>query len=271
MKLIKRVFTVLCFLFISVLMFGQVTTSSMSGKVTDSNGDPLVGTTVVATHVPSGTRYGALANNQGQYSIQGMRPGGPYTVSMSFVGYKTQSYTEITLALGENTTINSTLSPTTMEMATVTVIGYATSKFNTTQTGAVTNITNSQIANMPTISRSIIDVTRISPYGGNGMSFVGTDGRTANFTVDGANFNNNFGLSSALPGGGNPISIESIEELQVVIAPYDVRQTNFIGGGVNAITKSGTNTFKGSAYTYHRNENLRGDAVNGMQIAGARE
>src|SRR5665648_279555 len=124
---------------------------------------------------------------------------------------------------------------------------------------------------MPTISRSIIDVTRLSPYGGNGMSFVGSDGRTANFTVDGANFNNNFGLSSALPGGGNPISIESMEELQVVIAPYDVRQTNFIGGGINAITKSGTNTFKASAYTFHRNENMRGDAVNGTQIAGARD
>ena len=260
----------LLFLAVSAGIDGQVTTSSMSGKVTDNNGEPLPAATVVATHVPSGTRYGALANGQGLYAIQGMRPGGPYSVNVSFIGYKTQSYTEITLALGENTTLNSTLASATTEMSEVTVVGYATSKFNTTQTGAVTNITNTQIANMPTISRSIIDVTRLSPYGGNGMSFVGTDGRTANFTVDGANFNNNFGLSSALPGGGNPISIESIEELQVVIAPYDVRQTNFIGGGVNAITKSGTNTFKGSAYTYHRNENMRGDAVNGMQIAGAR-
>ena len=269
-KQIKLLFSMLLFLAVSTGIYGQVTTSSMSGKVTDTNGEPLAGATVVATHVPSGTRYGAMANNQGLYSIQGMRPGGPYSVNVSFIGYKTQSYTEITLMLGENTTLNSTMASTMTEMTEVTVIGYATSKFNTTQTGAVTNITNTQIANMPTVSRSIIDVTRLSPYGGNGMSFVGSDGRTANFTVDGANFNNNFGLSSALPGGGNPISIESIEELQVVIAPYDVRQTNFIGGGVNAITKSGTNTFKGSAYTYHRNENMRGDAVNGMQIAGAR-
>ncbi|HCM19431.1 MAG TPA: TonB-dependent receptor, partial [Porphyromonadaceae bacterium] len=107
---------------------------------------------------------------------------------------------------------------------------------------------------------------RLSPYGGNGMSFAGTDGRTANFTVDGANFNNNFGLSDALPGGGSPISLEAIEELQVVIAPYDVRQTNFIGGGVNAITKSGTNTFKGSGYVYHWNENMRGNAVKGKLV-----
>ncbi len=135
----------------------------------------------------------------------------------------------------------------------------------------MTNITNDQIANLPTVSRSIMDVTRLSPYGGNGMSFGGTDGRTANFTVDGANFNNNFGLSDRLPGGGNPISLEAIEELQVVIAPYDVRQTNFIGGGVNAITKSGTNKFNASAYVFHRNENMRGDAVRNQQIPGARE
>jgi hypothetical protein len=249
----------------------QVTTSSLSGKITETDGQALPGATIIATHVPSGTVYGAAANAQGLYSIQGMRPGGPYTVNVTFVGYKTQSYTEITLLLGENTTLNSTMASTLTEMTEVTVVGYATSKFNTTKTGAVTNISNTQIANMPTVSRSIIDVTRLSPYGGNGMSFAGSDGRTANFTVDGANFNNNFGLSSALPGGGNPISIEAIEELQVVIAPYDVRQTNFIGGGVNAITKSGTNTFRGSAYTYHRNENMRGDAVYGKQIVGARD
>jgi hypothetical protein len=252
-------------------MMAQVTTSTLTGKITETDGQPLPGATIVATHVPSGTLYGASANIQGQYSIQGMRPGGPYTVNVTFVGYQTQSYTEITLSLGENTTLNSTMVPTTTEMTEVTVIGYATSKFNTTQTGAVTNISNTQIANLPTVSRSITDVTRLSPYGGSGMTFVGSDGRTANFTVDGANFNNNFGLSSALPGGGNPISIEAIQELQVVIAPYDVRQTNFIGGGVNAITKSGTNTFKASAYAYHRNENMRGDAVYGQQIAGARD
>lgn len=272
MKKIQLTFFLL-FLFIggSLNMFGQVTTSSLSGKITEPDGQPLPGATIVATHVPSGTLYGASTNIQGMYSIQGMRPGGPYSVNVSFIGYKTQSYTEITLLLGENTALNSTMASTTTEITEVTVIGYASTKFNTTQTGAVTNISNTQIANLPSVSRSILDVTRLSPYGGNGMTFAGSDGRTANFTVDGANFNNNFGLSSALPGGGTPISIEAIEELQVVIAPYDVRQTNFIGGGVNAITKSGTNTFKGSAYVYHRNENMRGDAVNGKQIAGARD
>jgi len=271
MRKLKFLFMPLLLFIGTATMMAQVTTSTISGKITEADGQSLPGATIVATHVPSGTLYGATANSQGQYSIQGMRPGGPYTVNVTFIGYQTQSYTEITLSLGENTTLNSTLVPTTTEITEVTVVGYATSKFNTTQTGAVTNISNTQIANLPTVSRSITDITRLSPYGGSGMTFVGSDGRTANFTVDGANFNNNFGLSSALPGGGNPISIEAIQELQVVIAPYDVRQTNFIGGGVNAITKSGTNTFKASAYAYHRNENMRGDAVYGQQILSARD
>ena len=151
------------------------------------------------------------------------------------------------------------------------VIAAPTSKFAAVEkTGSVTNIDNKQIEAIPTVNRNITDVTRLSPYGGSGMSFAGSDGRTANFTVDGANFNNNFGLSSSLPGGGNPISIDAIEELQVVISPYDVRQTNFIGGGINAITKSGTNTFRGTAYVYHKNENMQGDSVYGEQITGAR-
>ena len=247
----------------------QVTTSSMSGRVSDDEG-PVIGATVIATHTPSGTTYGTVTNLEGRYNLNGMRVGGPYTVEISYIGYGTSSTDGVTLGLGENYVLNAVLSEETTALEEIVVTATRT-KFSAEKTGAVTNITNSQIANLPTVSRSIMDVTRLSPYGGDGMSFAGTDGRTANFTVDGANFNNNFGLSSALPGGGNPISIEAIEELQVVIAPYDVRQTNFIGGGVNAITKSGTNTFKATAYSFHRNENFRGDAVKGLQIQGARD
>ena len=247
----------------------QVTTSSMSGQVTDAEG-AVIGATVIATHTPSGTTYGAKTNSEGRYSMNGMRVGGPYTVIITYLGYGKSTINNITLSLGENYPLNVVLSVEASNLNEVLVTGSRT-KFTTEKTGAVTNITNTQIASLPTVSRNITDITRLSPYGGNGMSFGGTDGRTANFTVDGANFNNNFGLSSSLPGGGSPISIEAIEELQVVITPYDVRQTNFIGGGVNAITKSGTNTFKGSAFVFHRNENLRGDAVNGNQIAGARD
>ena len=247
----------------------QVTTSTMSGLVTDAEG-AIVGAAVVATHTSSGTTYKTVTNAEGRYNLNGMRVGGPYSVVITYVGKGKSTTNNITLSLGENYALNVVLSEESSTLDEI-VVTAARTKFTTERTGAVTNITNTQIANMPTVSRSIIDVTRLSPYGGNGMSFAGADGRTANFTVDGANFNNNFGLSDKLPGGGNPISIEAIEELQVVIAPYDVRQTNFIGGGVNAITRSGTNTFKGSAYAFHRNENLRGDAVKGKQIQGARD
>jgi len=253
----------------ATIVQAQVTTSSMSGRVTDAEGT-VIGATVIATHTPSGTTYGTVTNTEGRFNLNGMRVGRPYTVKVTFIGYGAYTQNNITLSLGENYVMNVVLSEETLSLDEVLVTATRT-KFSNEKTGAVTNITNSQIDNLPTVSRSIMDITRLSPYGGDGMSFAGTDGRTANFTVDGANFNNNFGLSDALPGGGNPISIEAIEELQVVIAPYDVRQTNFIGGGVNAITKSGTNTFKATAYTYHRNENMRGDAVNGMQIQGARE
>mgnify|MGYP004684112291 FL=1 len=252
------------------LAYAQVTTSSMNGRVADEKGEPVVGAAVVATHEPSGTVYGAIVNQNGQYTINGMRAGGPYKVEVSSVGYNSLLFKDVTLQLAETYNLSATLKESTEFLEQVVVIGTAKSKFSNERTGAATNIDNSQIASLPTVSRSITDVTRLSPYGGNGMSFAGADGRTANFTVDGANFNNNFGLSEKLPGGGSPISIDAIEEMQVVISPFDVRQTNFIGGGINAITKSGTNTFKGTAYVYHKNENLRGDAICGEQITGAR-
>ena len=246
----------------------QLTTSSMAGKVA-ANGEELIGAVVEAVHTPSGTRYTAVSNEKGMFAINGMRVGGPYEVAVKYIGYETKTFTGITLELGETYNLNASMSEDAVQLADVVVTAQAT-KFTTEKTGASTNITNRQITAMPSVSRSITDYTRLSPYGGNGMTFGGADGRTANFTVDGANFNNNFGLSGNLPGGGNPISIEAIEEMQVVISPYDVRQTNFIGGGVNAITMSGTNTFKGAAYIYHRNENMRGDAIDGEQIGGAR-
>ncbi len=253
-----------------VSAYAQVTTSVLNGRVTDKGGEPIAGAAVVAVHMPSGTQYYAVANAEGRFSINGMRTGGPYSVEVSCLGFNNVTYTDITLQLAEAYSLNASLSDDTEMLNEAIVISTASSKFATEKTGAATNINSSQITALPTVSRSITDVTRLSPYGGNGMTFAGADGRTANFTVDGANFNNNFGLSDGLPGGGNPISIDAIEEMQVVISPYDVRQTNFIGGGVNAITKSGTNTFRGTAYVYHRNENMRGDTVDGEQISGAR-
>ena len=269
----KRLFFLVAVLLtLSLTAMAQITTSSMAGKVTldDEKGEEVIGATVVAVHEPSGTRYTAVTNTSGRFSINGMRTGGPYEVTVSYIGYQSKTIKGITLQLAETYNLAIWLSEDATQLSEVVISGKA-SKFAAEKTGAATNINSSQIVNLPTVSRSITDVTRLSPYGGNGMSFAGTDGRTANFTIDGANFNNNFGLSDKLPGGGNPVSLDAIEELQVVISPYDVRQTNFIGGGVNAITKSGTNTFKGSAYVYHRNENMRGDAVDREAITGARD
>ena len=255
----------------SVAAFAQVTTSALGGRVVDVNGEPVVGAAVIATHTPSGTVYPVITNESGRYTMNGMRAGGPYTVEISCLGFQTVTFTDLTLQLAETFSLNATLNEDSEMLSEAMVIGASSSKFSAQKIGSATNISSKDIVSVPTVSRSISDVTRLSPYGGNGMSFAGADGRTANFTVDGANFNNNFGLSDNLPGGGNPISIDAIEEMQVVISPYDVRQTNFIGGGVNAITKSGTNTFKGSAYVYHRNENMRGNFVAGQEVAGARD
>ncbi|MBE6238857.1 MAG: TonB-dependent receptor [Bacteroidales bacterium] len=268
---IKCLIAAFAAMLMAVVASAQVTTSALGGRVVDAAGEPVIGAAVVATHTPSGTVYGVVTNEAGRYTINGMRAGGPYSVEVSCLGYQSVLYTDLTLQLAETFALDAELKDDSEMLSEAMVIAAAASKFSAQKMGSATNISGSQITAMPTISRSITDVTRLSPYGGNGMSFAGQDGRTANFTVDGANFNNNFGLSDGLPGGGSPISIDAIEEMQVVISPYDVRQTNFIGGGVNAITKSGTNTFKGSAYVYHRNENLRGDTVEGEMISGARQ
>ena len=251
----KRFLLAFATLFAGLAAYAQVTTSSMSGQIADESGEPLIGAAVVAVHEPSGTQYYAITNNDGRYTITGMRSGGPYNVEVSFLGMATAKYTDVTLQLGETYVLNAALKYS--ESLNEVVVIASTSKFTTAKTGAAINITSQQMENIPTISRSLTDMTKLSPYA-NGMGFAGGDGRSSNFTIDGSNFNNNFGLSDDLPGGGTPVSMDAIEEIQVVIAPYDVRQTNFIGGGINAITKSGTNTFKGTAYTYFYTPKMRG-------------
>ncbi len=263
---LKRTFAAFVAVFVGVMSFAQVTTSSLAGRISEENGTPLAGATVVAVHTPSGTQYAAIVNAEGRYTINGMRVGGPYTVTVQFLGFQTQEFQDVTLELGETFALNTALKEDNEMLASAVVMAAPTSKFAAEKTGVATNISSQQITSLPNVSRSITEITKLSPYGGNGMTFQGADSRSSNFTVDGANFNNNFGLSGALPGGGNPISIDAIEEMQVVISPYDVRQTNFIGGGVNAITKSGTNTMKGSAYVYHENEYMRGNNVAGLEL-----
>jgi len=272
-KTFKRLVSALCgFLVLATSAYAQITVSAMDGKITDSKGEAVPGAVVVAIHTPSGTQYHAVTNETGNYFINGMRAGGPYNVQISCLGYRTTVYEGITIQLAEPYKLNVAIEDEVAQLDEAVVTADAATKVIIEKTGSATNINNSMIKEIPMISRNITDIAKLSPYySGSGMSFAGSDGRTSNFTVDGASFNNNFGLSDKIPGGGSPISVDAIEEVQVVISPYDVRQSGFVGGGVNAITKSGTNTFKGSAYIYHRNENMRGDYADGQAISGARD
>ena len=257
-------FAALMSLTAGVVVNAQVTTSAMAGHVSDEQGEDVISALVRVVHQPSGTTYSAITNADGRWAIQGMRVGGPYEVEITYIGYADRTIEDITLQLGETYNINVSLSEDVTELGEVVVTG-TRSKFAAEKTGATTNISNAQMMSLPTVSRSISDIARVSPYA-NGMGFAGGDGRSTNFTLDGANLNNNFGLSSTLPGGGMPISMDALDEVQVVVTPFDVRQTNFIGGGINAVTKSGTNTFKGTAYIYHNNENMHGNRIDDTDL-----
>lgn len=267
----KKTYAVLIFLLAAFFpAVSQVTTSSISGIVTTGEGEKLPGATIVAVHQPSGTQYGTISNSEGRFVIQGMRPGGPYKIDISFIGYATSSYTGVTLSLGDNYTINSKLveSNVSLEDIVVTAVRASSEK-----TGTTTNVSSRQIQTLPTISRSINDFTRISPYAGSSNSFAGRDGRYNNITIDGAAFNNNFGLSSNnLPGGdAQPISLDAIEEISVNVSPFDILQSNFTGASINAITKSGDNQLKVSAYTYLHPKSFSGEKIGDNTVPNAKE
>ena len=261
---------VVTMLMAGTVAYSQVTTASLGGRIVDTKGETIIGAAVVATHTPSGTTYGAVTNGEGLYAIQGMRTGGPYTVEVSCLGYQTVKFTDITLALGENYVLDGYLNDDIESLSEAIVVATPASRFAAVKTGASTNVSNSQMMTLPNSNHSLGAITKLSPYS-NGMSFAGSDGRSTNFTVDGANLNNNFGLSSNLPGGGTPISLDAIEEIQLVVAPYDVRQSNFVGGGINAITKSGTNTFKGTAYVNYYDQRFRGNKIDGNDLGNRKD
>lgn len=272
MKLFKRMFMVLGFLFITVLIYGQgATTSSLSGKITDSKGETLAGASIVATHVPSGTQYATNTDKNGTYRIQNMRIGGPYTVNVSFIGYAPSSYTDLILKLGETYVQNGELGETTTTLKEVIVTAVLKSSIlSSERTGTQTNVSSRELSTLPTISRSITDFSKYTPQS-QGNSFSGRDGRFNTITVDGAAFNNNFGLSSnPLPGGeAQPISLDAIEEISVSLAPYDVTLSQFTGASINAVTRSGDNTYKASVYTYLRPKSFTGNKVDGNEVVGA--
>jgi hypothetical protein len=263
--MLKRIIYLLLFILGVGSVQAQVTTSSIIGTARDNKGQGLSGATVTAVHTPSGTSYSTIAGKEGVFTLPNLRIGGPYTVTVNYVGLQPFRQENINLLLGEPFSLNTVLSENATAMETVVVTG--TARRNVDRTGATTNVGARQIATLPSISRSITDFTRLTPQA-NGNNIAGRDARFNNVTVDGANLNNNFGLSSdPLPGGGNnPISLDAIEEISVSISPYDVRQSNFTGGNIAAVTKSGTNTFRGTAYTFYRDQSFVGTEVAGSKL-----
>ncbi|OGX86084.1 hypothetical protein BEN47_13330 [Hymenobacter lapidarius] len=271
---LRHLFLLVLMLFTAHLGWAQgVTTAAMSGVISDSKGEGLPGATVIAVHTPTNTQYVAPTNSDGRFNIQNMRVGGPYTVRVTFVGYKDLTREGINLALGQNFRFDQKLSDTSTELSEVTVTQRRDATMSADRTGAATTVRREQIERLPTISRSFQDFTRLTPQA-NGNSISGRNGRFNNIQIDGASNNDLFGLgNSGTPGGQagtQPISLDAIQEFQVVIAPYDVRQGRFSGGGINAVTRSGTNEFSGSAFVFGRNENTAGKSPTPDPLTGQR-
>ncbi len=277
MRLKFNMLFLLLFAFTGWSAFAQVTTAGLTGFVKDTENKGLPGASIKAIHTPSGTSYGTMTQADGNFIIQGMRAGGPYKVEITYIGYAPKKVDGVYLTLGENYVLNESMSASEEgeEIKEVQVVANKNALLNSERTGAATNINSASIARMPTLSRSLSDMTRLTPQAsGVGTpsssrgGFAGRDGRYNNTQIDGANFNNGFGLSSdPMPGGGNqPISLDAIEEVQVNIAPYDVRQTGFTGAGINAVTRSGTNDVTGSIYGYLRPTSFTGLNVGDQKL-----
>ncbi|UOQ76151.1 TonB-dependent receptor [Hymenobacter sp. 5516J-16] len=242
------------------------TTSAMNGVITDKLGEGLPGATVIAVHTPTNTQYVAPTNSEGRFNLQNMRVGGPYTIRVSFVGYKEAVRENIFLTLGQNQRLDINLSESEQTLGEVVVTGRQDPVINAGRTGAATTVQREQIERLPTLNRSFNDFTRLTPSA-NGQSFGGRSGAFNNITIDGAIFNNSFGLSSTVGGqaGAQPISLDAIDQIQVSIAPFDVRQGSFTGAGINAVTRSGTNKVQASIYGFYRDQNLVGNKVGDVE------
>mgnify|MGYP001138963873 CR=1 FL=1 len=270
MNKLLTIFTLLIFLGVNVFAQG-VTTGSITGKVIGADKVPLKSASVTAIHLPSGTKYGAITRGDGRFTILGVRVGGPYEVTTSYTGYEKKTISNVTVTLGTAVDLDFVLEQSGVRTQEITVYGKADGVFSQDRTGAATTVSNVEIQILPTISRRIGDFTRLTPQaksGTYGLSFAGQDNRLNNITIDGSYINNSFGLAGQ-PGdrtGVAPVSIDALEQIQVNVAPYDVRQGNFVGAGVNMVTKSGTNEYIATAYYQLRNENFVGTDAAGSKF-----
>ncbi len=258
----KKLLTFFVAMIASISLMAQVTTSSISGKITDNNKGTLPGATVVATHTPSGSQYYAVADANGNYRLLNIRPGGPYTIEYRMVGFQTVKQEGVTATLGETKILNVRLNEEAIGLGEVTVSAEAISNgMDSDRAGATTTVSTEQIATLPTITRSLNDVLALTPQAAttsNGLAIGGGNYRSSYVTVDGAAFNNAFGIGGNLPAGGSPISLDAIEAMTINVTPFDVRHSGFTGGAINAVTKSGTNNWHVSVYDYFTNDGLIG-------------
>lgn len=244
-------------------LHAQITTSGMSGIVADPTGEALIGAAVIAVHTPSGTQYGTTTDLKGHYRLANMRVGGPYELTVSYLGYNTVKVTNIQLSLGETAVLHVGLQESDFALQEVEVVASRFSNMSSDQAGATTNITRRKIETMPTVNRDLTDITRLTPQA-NGAAIGGGTYRQNNITIDGASFNNKFGIGQSMPANGSPISLDAIEQISVSVTPYDVRHSGFIGASVNAVTRSGDNEFRGSVYSYMNDERFKGNRVAGQ-------
>jgi len=261
---------------VALTSFGQITTSTLSGVVKNEKGETLAGATVHAVHQPSGSEYRTSSTKSGLYTIPAVRVGGPYIIHVSYVGYKMAEITDIQTLLGSTSNVDVVLLSDSKQLSEVTVVGTKSNVFSKDKTGAAQQFGRRELTSIPIAGARTIDgITKYNPFG-NGNSFGAQDSRLNNFTIDGSQFNNNFGLGSSAQAGGrtgaSAISLDAIDQLQVNVAPFDIRQSGFVGAGINAVTRSGTNEVEGSVYQTQRNNSSTyvGNNARGTTVTAAK-
>ena len=266
MKNLKKLLLLTMMFALSFVAKAQETTSEIQGNVLASK-HGLAGATVTAIHLPSGTKYSTTSRTDGRYNLPNLKIGGPYVVTVSYVGYKSEAQSDITLVLGQTFKANFVLDDKVTELKEVVVRANQSKVFNNARTGTQENFNRTQLIGLPSTSRSYKDILKLVPTNNN-FSFGGISSQLNNITVDGANFNNSFGLASDIGGqtGATAISLDAIDQIQVNTSPFDVRQGGFAGGAVNSVTRSGTNKSFGSVYEYFKNKNLQGYKVGDVEL-----